>query len=89
MIVLLHLTPTRPRLMMAHHLTSNSHITMVMCIHMYIVIIAHELSGTPCDANGNYIDPSTPSPPHRQTDDPNDWTPYGSQLKFKTAEFLF
>ena len=43
----------------------------------------------PCDANGNYVDPSTPPPPHRGTDSPNDWTPYGSRLKFKTAEFLF
>ena len=43
----------------------------------------------PCDSNGNFIGPSTPPPPHRPTNDPNDWTPYKSRLDFKIAEFLF
>ena len=30
-----------------------------------------------------------PPPLHRPTDDPDDWTLYGSQLEFETAEFLF
>jgi hypothetical protein len=43
----------------------------------------------PCDSNGNFIDPSTPPPPHRPTNDPDDWTPYESRLDFEIAEFLF
>jgi hypothetical protein len=42
----------------------------------------------PCDANGKYVDPSTPPPPHSQADRPNDWTPYGSRVEFELADFL-
>jgi|SRR5882724_2309159 len=91
MIVPPHLTPTHHWLMMAHQPTSKSYHPSIngMFTHRYIVIIAHELSGMPCDTNGNYIDPSTPSPAHFQTDSPNDWTLYGSQLKFKMQNFHF
>src|SRR5882762_2155346 len=51
-------------------------------------ITTYKLSGMPCDSNGNFIDPSTPPPPHRPNNDPNDWTPYESQLDFEIAEFL-
>ena len=30
-----------------------------------------------------------PPPPYRPTDDPDDWTPYGSQLEFKPPSFYF
>jgi hypothetical protein len=43
----------------------------------------------PCDSNGNFIDPSTPPPPHRPNNDLNDWTPYESRLEFEIAKFLF
>ncbi|KAI5982905.1 hypothetical protein EDD15DRAFT_2391024 [Pisolithus albus] len=41
-----------------------------------------------CDSNGRYIDPNTPPPPlfERSSDD---WGPYGSRLRFETAEFIF
>jgi hypothetical protein len=60
-----------------------------MFIQMYIILSTHELLGMRCDANGNYLDPGTPPPSHGQADCPNDWTPYGSQVEFETAEFLF
>lgn len=41
------------------------------------------------NSNGNFIDPSMPPPSHCPTNDPNDLTPYKSQLDFKIAEFLF
>jgi hypothetical protein len=39
--------------------------------------------------HGDYLAPNTPPPPHRPTDDPQDWTPYEKRLEFETAEFLF
>jgi hypothetical protein len=78
--------------MMVHQTMLSGHtILQLMVCHSNInyIITAHKLLGMPCDANGNYIDPSAPPPDHGQADHPNDWTPYGSQLEFKTAEFLF
>ena len=45
--------------------------------------------GRPCDEEGNFLPPNAPPPPRRPQTDPEDWTPYESQLQFETAEFLF
>ena len=70
----------------------NSHITLKSTVHLFKLlshhIITNEFSGTPCDANGSYIDPTMP-PPHCPTDDPDNWTPYNSQLEFETPKNLF
>ncbi|KIO07298.1 hypothetical protein M404DRAFT_23786 [Pisolithus tinctorius Marx 270] len=44
--------------------------------------------GVICNTNGHAIDPNTPLPPVSEKS-PNNWGPYGSQLRFETAEFLF
>ncbi|KAI6105120.1 hypothetical protein EV401DRAFT_2060651 [Pisolithus croceorrhizus] len=44
--------------------------------------------GRKCDSNGQYIDPNSPLPPLFKRSS-NDWGPYGSQLHFETAEFIF
>ncbi|KAF8452468.1 hypothetical protein L210DRAFT_3608454 [Boletus edulis BED1] len=49
----------------------------------------HEkLTGRICDAHGHVIDPKTPAPPASEKS-PDDWAPYGDQLRFETAEFMF
>ena len=69
----------------------NGRITLRSMVHLFKLlshhIITNEFSGIPCEANGNYIDLSTP--PHCPTDDPDNCTPYNSQLEFETAKFLF
>ena len=43
----------------------------------------------PCYINGNFIDPPMLPPPYWPSSNPDDWTPYGSQLEFETTESLF
>ena len=62
-------------------------VSLLKCVTL--LIITYQFLGMPCNANGNYLDPSMPPPPHRSTDNSDNWTPYSSQLEFETAEFLF
>ena len=81
------------QLMVVHRTVLSSHITLKSMVHLFPCVSRHtvtdEFLGMPCDTNGNYLDPSMPPPPHHPTDDPDDWTPYGSRLEFETAEFIF
>ena len=62
---------------------------MVCSLKIIFFIYFNVSLGLPCDIHGIFIDPSMPPPPYRPTNDPDDWTPYSSQLEFKTTEFLF
>ena len=71
----------------------NGGITLKSTVHLFKLlshhIITNEFSGIPGDANGSYIDPSMPPHHHHPTDDPDNWTPYNSQLEFETPKNLF
>jgi len=44
--------------------------------------------GEPCDSNGGPLDPESP-PPVAKPKDMTDWTPYGSCVAFKLADFIY
>ncbi|KAF8811058.1 hypothetical protein BYT27DRAFT_7278824 [Phlegmacium glaucopus] len=46
------------------------------------------LTGLPCDAMGNFLDPGTPPMP-RDDPTPDDWTPFDDESQFCVADFLF
>jgi hypothetical protein len=46
------------------------------------------LLATPCDINGDFLPPNTPSPPIVQPPQ-TDWSPFESRIEFKLAELLF
>ena len=81
------------QLMAGNQTVLHGHITLKSTVCLFKLlshhIITNEFSGIPCDANGSYIDPSMPPPPHHPTDDPDNWPPYNSQLEFETAQFSF
>ncbi|KIJ67662.1 hypothetical protein HYDPIDRAFT_25141 [Hydnomerulius pinastri MD-312] len=46
-----------------------------------------KLNGCPCDEQGEFLAPGTPPPLDIAGSD--NWAPYGDQIAFETAEFLF
>ncbi|KIM61072.1 hypothetical protein SCLCIDRAFT_78787, partial [Scleroderma citrinum Foug A] len=46
------------------------------------------LTAQPCDSNGNFLPNGTQPEPH-QAKSKDDWSPYGSQLEFELADFLY
>ncbi|KAI6032342.1 hypothetical protein BKA83DRAFT_4046649 [Pisolithus microcarpus] len=54
----------------------------------YLPISLDCCTGQKCDSNGQPIQPNSPPPPVSEKD-PDDWGPYGNQLRFETAEFIF
>lgn len=44
--------------------------------------------GTPCDSEGNYLPENTPPPPLQEQDKDN-WSSFGSRIRFELAEELY
>ncbi|KII82656.1 hypothetical protein PLICRDRAFT_181204 [Plicaturopsis crispa FD-325 SS-3] len=53
-----------------------------------------DLTGTPCDINGDYLLPGTPPPPRLPPDDEENntagqWAPFDNRAEFELADFLY
>lgn len=46
------------------------------------------MTGSPCDAEGNFLPENTPAPP-REPQPNDDWSPYESRIEFELADTLF
>jgi len=64
-------------------ISGNFHLFLLWCIYNELAI------GEPCDQEGNpLLDPEAP-PPVPEPRNPDDWTPFESDLAFRLAEFLY
>jgi hypothetical protein len=65
-----------PHLTGPYVLLGQPHINLIRC------------KGTPCDENGNPLEPGTPPPPRSNAAN-DDWSPYADEVQFRLADFAF
>jgi Plavaka transposase len=72
---------------------STTHLSMVRTSYFKFSLLQRtdqlNVSGQPCNEQGDFLPPDTPPPPRYPTHKFDDWAPFGSRIEFDTAKLLY